>query len=174
MKANSIRRSVDFAPLLQLAKQRARRTPKDVGIIVAPSGDPAAPFIGLVTADQKPIVSARLDQAGAASFVAAAMTRINETLPAARLQVVVEIDETATGPIVPTPPPKPVRRPKPQDAVLIAIVGRVFAYQRRHLKRFVSGARRAGGKAPRVRAKTQVGMRTHARAKAPARARRAR
>ena len=116
----------DFAPLLQLAKQGARGTPKDIGIVVAPTGDPAAPLVGLVTADDKVIVRAELDPASAASFVAEAVTRVNEALPATHVQVVAEIDESGpdpdpdpdpdptphVGPIITTPPKNPQRPPQ--------------------------------------------------------------
>ena len=178
METLSSRKQTDFTPLLRLAKKGGRAIPRHVGILVVPTGDPAAPFVGLVAADNKPIVRASLDQAGAAAFAAEAMLRVNETMPATHQQVMVDLGLAATGIIVPTPPTPP------KDEDLVALMAKVFEYQRKLLQQLAAGRpidRPAPGKVKlrglaeiSVRAKAQVRAKAPVRGKTAARAKRVR
>jgi len=179
MEPRSSRRPTDFTPLLELAKDEGV-TPKHVGIVVGPTGDRAAPFVGLLTADHHVVVRAALDRAGAASFVAEAVTRVNATLPGARVQVVVELDErTQIGAPASAPPAVPHRPPEQRAEVLVAVLERVFEAQRRHLEQYLARnlppVQPGAGKAPRAtrkRAEEKVRGKAQVRAKPPARTKR--
>ena len=163
METLSNRKLADFTPFHRLAKKGARGAPKHVGIIVAPTGDPEAPFVGLVTVDNKAVVRTDLDRTGAAAFAAEAMTRINDTLPGTHLQSLVEMEgDTWTGIIVPTPP-----RP-PKDEELAGIMAKVFQYQRELLQQLASqdesAVRKPGKLGPKGR-KVQVRAKATVRAK---------
>lgn len=172
MESFSNRKLIDFTPLLRLAKKGARGTPKHVGVIVTPTGNAEVPFIGLITVDNKAVVSAELDRDGAASFAAEAITRIHAALPATHLQSLVETPgDTWTGIIVPTPP-----RP-PKDEELAGIMAKVFEYQRELLQQLAAQdqlAVRKRGKLGQIGKKVQVRAKTQVRAKASVRAKKVR
>lgn len=153
METFSLRRTPDLSPLEKLAKKGAR-APKNLGVIVAPSGNPAAPFIGLVTADNKPVVRAALDRKGAAAFAANAIARIGELMPDQHQQALIEIDLAATGVLVPTPPPPP------KDEDLLAVMGKVFEYQRKLLEQLARSRAKVQPAAQKIAQKAAITAKT--------------